>query len=54
MPAIQKEAVVAEDPSQWRPETKLVRGGLDRSPHGETAEALYLTQGYVYASAELA
>jgi O-succinylhomoserine sulfhydrylase len=45
---------VAEDPSQWRPETKLVRGGLDRSPHGETAEALYLTQGYVYASAELA
>ena len=54
MPAIQKEATVAEDPSQWRPETKLVRGGLDRSPHGETAEALYLTQGYVYASAELA
>jgi O-succinylhomoserine sulfhydrylase len=45
---------VAEDPSQWRPETKLVRGGLDRSAHGETAEALYLTQGYVYASAELA
>ena len=45
---------MAEDPSQWRPETKLVRGGLDRSPHGETAEALYLTQGYVYASAELA
>ena len=54
MPATQMEAAVAEDPSQWRPETKLVRGGLDRSPHGETAEALYLTQGYVYASAELA
>jgi O-succinylhomoserine sulfhydrylase len=48
------EAAVAEDPKQWRPETKLARGGLDRSPHGETAEALYLTQGYVYASAELA
>ena len=45
---------MAEDPKQWRPETKLVRGGLDRSPHGETAEALYLTQGYVYDSAELA
>ena len=45
---------MAEDPNQWRPETKLVRGGLERSPHGETSEALYLTQGYVYASAELA
>ena len=54
MPASQEEAAVAEDPNQWRPETRLVRGGLDRSPHGETAEALYLTQGYVYASAELA
>ena len=43
---------MAEDPNQWRPETRLVRGGLDRSPHGETAEALYLTQGYVYPSAE--
>ena len=45
---------MAEDPNQWRPETKLVRGGLERSPHGETSEALFLTQGYVYASAELA
>jgi O-succinylhomoserine sulfhydrylase len=45
---------VAEDPNQWRPETKLVRGGLERSAHGETSEALFLTQGYVYASAELA
>ena len=24
----------------WRPQTRLVRGGLDRSPHRETAEAL--------------
>jgi O-succinylhomoserine sulfhydrylase len=45
---------VAEDPNQWRAETKLVRGGLERSPHGETSEALFLTQGYVYPSAELA
>ncbi|HEY5409493.1 MAG TPA: O-succinylhomoserine sulfhydrylase [Caulobacteraceae bacterium] len=43
---------MAEDPKTWKAETKLVRGGLDRSPHGETSEALYLTQGYVYASAD--
>jgi len=34
-----------------RPDTRAVRGGLDRSPHAETSEALYLTQGYVYESA---
>ncbi len=31
--------------------TQLVRGGLDRSNFDETAEALYLTSGYVYPSA---
>ncbi len=31
--------------------TRLVQEGLARSPHGETAEALYLTSGFVYASA---
>jgi O-succinylhomoserine sulfhydrylase len=42
------------DPSLWRPETRLVQGGIERSPHGETAEALYLTQSYVYDTAEQA
>jgi O-succinylhomoserine sulfhydrylase len=45
---------VAEDPKTWTAETRLVRGGLERSHHGETSEALYLSQGYVYASAEAA
>ncbi len=45
---------MAEDPKQWEPETRLVRGGLDRSAHGETSEALFLSQGYVYANAESA
>jgi O-succinylhomoserine sulfhydrylase len=36
----------------WRPQTKLVRGGLDRSHHRETAEALFLTSGFVYDRAE--
>jgi O-succinylhomoserine sulfhydrylase len=35
----------------WRARTRLVRGGTQRSPHGETAEAIYLTSGYVYDSA---
>ena len=38
----------------WRPRTRAVRGGLDRSPHGETSEALYLSSGFVYDSAEQA
>lgn len=37
---------------RWRPQTELVRGGQSRSGFDETSEALYLTSGYVYASAE--
>ena len=35
-----------------RPQTALVRGGLERSAHDETCEALYMTSGYVYRTAE--
>jgi O-succinylhomoserine sulfhydrylase len=34
-----------------RAATTAVRGGLVRSPHGETSEALYLTSGFVYENA---
>ena len=37
--------------TSWGPETLAVRGGLARSGFDETAEALFLTQGYVYESA---
>lgn len=37
-----------------RPATQLVRGGLNRSNHGETSEAMFLTSGFVYDSAEQA
>src|SRR5271156_2556925 len=37
---------------QYRPETQLVHGGGLRSQYGETSEALFLTQGFVYDSAE--
>src|ERR1700755_1296555 len=36
----------------YRPETRLVHSGTLRSPFGETSEALFLTQGFVYDSAE--
>jgi O-succinylhomoserine sulfhydrylase len=38
--------------TRYRPETRLVHSGTLRSQFGETSEALYLTQGYVYDSAE--
>jgi O-succinylhomoserine sulfhydrylase len=43
-----------ENPETWENATRLVRGGTMRSPYGETAEALYLTQSFVYGSAESA
>jgi O-succinylhomoserine sulfhydrylase len=38
----------------WSPETRLVHGGSLRSAFAETSEAIFLTQSYVYASAEQA
>jgi O-succinylhomoserine sulfhydrylase len=43
-----------KDPKDWRLATKLVRGGVNRSQFGETAEALYLTSGFAYDRAETA
>src|SRR5579863_1066879 len=39
--------------AHYRPETRLVHAGTIRSEFGETSEALFLTQGYVYDTAEL-
>lgn len=38
----------------WKPATQAVHGGITRSQFGETSEALYLTQGFVYDNAEAA
>ncbi|HSE79280.1 MAG TPA: O-succinylhomoserine sulfhydrylase [Alphaproteobacteria bacterium] len=38
--------------TEWRAQTNLVRGGLRRSAFSETAEALFVTSGYVYGTAE--
>jgi O-succinylhomoserine sulfhydrylase len=47
MPAI-------KNPKTLRPATQLVHGGTMRSQYGETAEALFLTSGFVYDNAEQA
>jgi O-succinylhomoserine sulfhydrylase len=38
----------------WSPRTKLVHEGIRRSQYGEVAEAIFLTQGFVYETAEAA
>src|ERR1700743_3770212 len=48
-----KSAAPASPTAHYRPETRLVHGGTLRSEFGETSEALFLTQGYVYETAEL-
>jgi O-succinylhomoserine sulfhydrylase len=54
MSAPTKSASATPDfsPTRYRPETRLVHSGTIRSEFGETSEALFLTQGYVYESAE--
>jgi O-succinylhomoserine sulfhydrylase len=45
---------MTDDPRDWEVATRLVRGGTTRSQYGETAEALYLTQSFIYDTAEAA
>ncbi|MDN5758873.1 MAG: O-succinylhomoserine sulfhydrylase, partial [Tomitella sp.] len=55
MPALSASDPVKPDlPENIRPATVGIRGGIMRSQYQETAEALYLTSGYVYDSAEAA
>src|ERR1700747_1617712 len=44
--------VPASPTARYRPETRLVHSGNLRSQFGETSEALFLTQGFVYDTAE--
>ena len=40
--------------NSYRPATTLLHGAVERTPHGETSEAMFLTSGFVYDSAEQA
>jgi O-succinylhomoserine sulfhydrylase len=42
------------DAAKWAPATQLVHGGALRSGFGETSEAIFLTQGFLYNNAEQA
>ena len=44
--------MAASSEKKYRPETNLVHGGTLRSQFNEMSEALFLTQGYIYESAE--
>ncbi|WP_281301719.1 MULTISPECIES: O-succinylhomoserine sulfhydrylase [unclassified Iodidimonas] len=39
---------------KWRRDTQLIRGGTLRSNLGETSEAIFMTSGFAYATAESA
>ena len=40
--------------ADWKPRTRMVHSGIRRSQYGEVAEAIFLTQGFVYPDAETA
>ena len=40
--------------NSYRPATTLLHGAVSRTPNGETSEAMFLTSGFVYDSAEQA
>ena len=44
----------SRDPKTLRPATQLIHGGTLRSGFEETSEALFLTQGYLYDTMEIA
>src|SRR4030081_1546195 len=47
---LKEASMPASTDRKYRPETQLVHAGTLRSQFGETSEALFLTQGYVYES----
>lgn len=42
------------DTSKWKKRTRAVHTGIRRSQYGEVSEAVFLTQGFVYPTAEAA
>jgi O-succinylhomoserine sulfhydrylase len=49
-----QDIAMTEDPNHWDVETRLVRGGMARTPYGEISEALFLNQSFAYESASAA
>ena len=51
---LEPETMTSDNKKNWKPATNLVHGGTLRSQFGETSEAIYMTQGFVYETAEAA
>lgn len=51
---VPKSGPQSANPAAWSAETLLVHGGTLRSQFGETSEAMFLTQSFVYETAEQA
>jgi O-succinylhomoserine sulfhydrylase len=51
---VEKKMTIQDKEISWRPQTQLVRGGTRRSAFDETNEAIFMTSGFVYDSAEQA
>ena len=49
---VEEAHMTAPAQGKYRPETRLLHAGTQRSQFGETSEALFLTQGFVYDTAE--
>ncbi|WP_422005952.1 O-succinylhomoserine sulfhydrylase [Pyruvatibacter mobilis] len=49
-----KSSTTTSSDRKLRPQTEMVHGGTLRTPFGETSEAMFLTSGYVYQTAEQA
>jgi O-succinylhomoserine sulfhydrylase len=47
-------AMTKNNSDKWRRQTKAVHAGTRRSQYGEVSEAIFLTQGFVYETAEAA
>lgn len=45
---------MTDETAAFRPATLLVHAGTERTPYGETSEAMFLTSGFVYDDAEQA
>ena len=53
-PAKRREKKEYDMSKDWSNSTKAVHGGIRRSQYGEVSEAIFMTQGFVYDSAEQA
>jgi O-succinylhomoserine sulfhydrylase len=51
---VEKKMTIQDKEKSWRPQTQIVRGGTRRSAFDETSEAIFMTSGFVYDSAEQA